>query len=229
MSLTGKAFIKSNQALQAKLVDLKQQGKGAKPNKSLAITPEEESILWEKGEFGTDNPKALQFCVFYTLGKCLGLRGRESYRQILFGDLEIQVDASGQEYIQYTERATKTRDGSNPKEHSRDSTPRIYGNTHLGERNPISLFKNYINHRPKEACEKHSPLFLTPIPDVRLKGDIWYYATPMGENTLGKLLKNACQRAGIPGKKTNHSLRKTTVKTLQRAKIPPHKIMQVKQ
>ncbi len=38
-SLTGKAFTKSNQALKAKVVELKQQGKGARPNKSLAITP----------------------------------------------------------------------------------------------------------------------------------------------------------------------------------------------
>ncbi len=153
MSLTGKAFIKSNQALQAKLVDLKQQGKGAKPNKSLAITPEEESILWEKGEFdlGWKIQKLSSFAYSIQWENVWDSVGVKVSDRSFLGDLEILVDASGQENIQYTERATKTRDGSNPKQHSRDSTPRIYGNIHLGERNPISLFKNHINHRPKNT------------------------------------------------------------------------------
>ncbi len=69
-----------------------------------------------------DNPRAPQFCVFYALVKCLGLRGRETYKQI-------------RAYLEL---------------HTKDLQQHQY----LGERNPVSLFKNYINHRPKEACEK---------------------------------------------------------------------------
>ena len=49
----------------------------------------------------------------------------------------------------------------------------------------------------------------------------------MGVNTLGMLMKSACQRAGISGKKTNHSLRKSAVTELSAAGVPPHKIIKI--
>ena len=48
ISLRSKEFTKSNQALAAKLIDLKQKGKGGKPNKAQALTPAEEQIFWDK-------------------------------------------------------------------------------------------------------------------------------------------------------------------------------------
>ena len=41
-----------------------------------------------------------------------GLRGRQEHVQMLWGDIELIIDNSGQEYLQFHERATKTRQGS---------------------------------------------------------------------------------------------------------------------
>lgn len=49
----------------------------------------------------------------------------------------------------------------------------------------------------------------------------------MGKNTLGTLVKNAAIKAGLEGKLTNHSLRKSTVTTLSKAGVAPHKIQQI--
>ena len=49
----------------------------------------------------------------------------------------------------------------------------------------------------------------------------------MGQCTLGKLLAKACQTAGIKGKKTNHSLRKTCVKELSKAGVQDTAIMKI--
>ena len=49
----------------------------------------------------------------------------------------------------------------------------------------------------------------------------------MGQCTLGKLLSKACNVAGIQGKKTNHSLRKTCVKELSKAGVQDTAIMKI--
>ena len=49
----------------------------------------------------------------------------------------------------------------------------------------------------------------------------------MGQCTLGKLLSKACNVAGIQGKKTNHSLRKTCVKALSKAGVQDTAIMKI--
>lgn len=54
-----------------------------------------------------------------------------------------------------------------------------------------------------------------------------YYPRPMGEATLGSLMKNAAEQAGISSRLTNHSIRKSTVTTLSKAGVPPQKIMKI--
>ena len=226
VTIRSDTFHLSNSCLVAKKQDLKQQGLGRRENKALPVTEEEENLLWEKKQLGTDRPTSLQFTVFFMLSKGMGFRGREQHRKLRFGDLRRGQNSQGIKYIEFLERDSKTMDGSG-KNDFRSTVPRIYSDG--TDRDPISIFDKYIEHRPQESCTEESPLYLTPIPAKRLRADeiVWYYNTPMGQNTLGQLMKNACAAAGIEGKKTNHSLRKTTVKTLQKANVPPHKIIQM--
>jgi len=41
----------------------------------------------------------------------LGLRGRQEHLSMLWGDLEFKSTSDGTVYLEYTERATKTRKG----------------------------------------------------------------------------------------------------------------------
>ena len=52
-------FEQARKALQSKQKDLKQKGKGYKPNASVALTEEEIKILYDKGLLGTSTPEAL--------------------------------------------------------------------------------------------------------------------------------------------------------------------------
>lgn len=47
-----------------------------------------------------------------------GLRGRQEHTSMLWGDLQLSTDAKGEEFVEFNERATKTRQGA-----SRDSRP----------------------------------------------------------------------------------------------------------
>ena len=47
-----------------------------------------------------------------------GLRGRHEHVQMLWGDVQLNVDSAGHEFLELNERITKTRPGN-----SRDARP----------------------------------------------------------------------------------------------------------
>ena len=49
----------------------------------------------------------------------------------------------------------------------------------------------------------------------------------MGENLLGNIMKRMCEATGIHGKKTNHSVRKTSISNLLHAGVAPTLIQQL--
>ena len=51
----------------------------------------------------------------------------------------------------------------------------------------------------------------------------WTYS----KNTISQFLKGACQKAGVPGRKTNHSARKTCVKRALDAGCPREYVAQL--
>ena len=63
-------------------------------------------------------------CVHFVSGGCIyvcvqfGLHGRQEHTDMLWGDVELVNDVAGRQYLEFSERATKTRQGS-----SRNSRP----------------------------------------------------------------------------------------------------------
>ena len=57
-------FEQARKALQSKQKDLKQKGKGNKPNASVALTEEEIKLLYDKELLGTSTPEALLNTIF---------------------------------------------------------------------------------------------------------------------------------------------------------------------
>ena len=220
--ITDKIFHKTRQAINARKVDLKTKGLGRKRLASEPLDDRDQEILVEGGFIGTSNPKSLQFSLFYYFSKGFGTRGRQEHRSLKYGDIQIKKDSDGNEYIEMVERLTKTMDGTKRNDH-RDVTPKIFSAEVVG------ILKEFQMRRPNSMKNDDSPFYLTPIPQARLADGqtVWYYAVPMGANTLGSLLKKTCDSAGISGKKTNHSLRKSTVRELISAGVPAHKVIKI--
>ena len=51
-----------------------------------------------------------------------GGRGRQEWVQLMWGDIELKVDSTGMQYLQFNERETKTRKG----EEGRKVPPRLF-------------------------------------------------------------------------------------------------------
>ena len=59
--------------------------------------------------FLAESPQAMinTLWLYFTMG--FGLRGRHEHEQLLWGDIALKVSSAGEEFLEFNERATKTR------------------------------------------------------------------------------------------------------------------------
>lgn len=113
--LTDPDFETSRRVLLSRRKMLKGNGLGNKKNKSESLTSDDEELMWSNGSLGTHNPDVLQETVWYLMSKLLDFRGCQEARQLALGDLECKTDENNQEYFEWTEKITKTRQGNSTK------------------------------------------------------------------------------------------------------------------
>ena len=79
----------------------------------------------------------------------------------------------------------------------------------------MNILDKYISKLPPYAFE-HDTFYLRPLQVVPANLNApWYAFVPVGRDTLQKKFHLMCERAGIKGSKTNHSLRTTGVTTIR--------------
>ena len=59
----------------------------------------------------TGNPKSILNSMWLNATVHFGLRGRQEHVQMLWGDIELNTDSSGAQYLEFHEITTKTRQG----------------------------------------------------------------------------------------------------------------------
>ena len=131
-----------------------------------------------------------------------------------WGDINV-VDTSEDTYLEYTERTTKTRKGQGA---ARPFPPKIFCTCEnvCSERCAVALFKLYSEKRSGIM----NPAFYLAIDHSQ--NEKWFKNQPLGERSLGALMKTAANKAGLQGQRfTNHSARKTGVKRLLDQGVAP--------
>ena len=113
--------------LQAKSKELKSQGFGNQPLKAEAISDSEIDQLWGSNKQGKSSPESIinTLWLFNTIS--FGLRGADEHRDMCWGDFQLLSDESGHEFLEFQERQTKTRQGSNPRD-IRQVKPKMWAN-----------------------------------------------------------------------------------------------------
>ena len=123
--MTSDEFKSSREVLAARRKELKGKGLGNRPNKGDTITEKMEDLLWEKKELGGSTPRSVQNTVFFYLNSCFSFRGNHKARQMTWGDVSLKCNEQGREYLEFSERLTKTRTG-NGTAGSRAFQPKIF-------------------------------------------------------------------------------------------------------
>ena len=105
-------FHYSKQVLEGRARQLRENGRGKRPNAAKPLTLQEEEMLWEHEKLGNSSPQALINTMWWLLTQHFGLRGRQEHHTMAVEDFEFGKDDNGVEYITYRENPTKTRQGA---------------------------------------------------------------------------------------------------------------------
>lgn len=224
---TDRAFTRSQNALKAKYKLLKKQGKGEKPHEASPLSDEDVDILYSKKLLGISSPESLINTLWYNNCFYFGMRGCTENRNMKWGDVSLNVDCDGKEFIEKNiERQTKTRQGDDVR-NIRQQKGRMYA-VEGSNRCPVETYKFYRDMRPSGMNTDDSPFYLAIniIKPDSLR--CWFKASPMGVNKINSLMKTMAEKAGLKtANLTNHSVRKRLVQKLVSSDIPPTEIMQI--
>lgn len=121
--VTSREFDTSRTILASKRKELKQKGKGNRPNAAEPLTTEEEAILREKQCIGLEDPTQLLNKMWLNNTMLFGLRGGIENHKLRWGDILLKQDERGNEYLEFNERATKSRTGETSGTHQRAIRP----------------------------------------------------------------------------------------------------------
>ena len=89
-----------------------------------------------------------------------GLRGREEHRQMTWGNVQLYMEADETEYLEYSERQTKTRTGAEPR-NVRAVKPKVFGAPNgPPERDPVAVYEIYSEKRSDAMNKPDGPYYL---------------------------------------------------------------------
>lgn len=220
---TNEKFALSRKVLESKKKELKRDGKGNLKNKAECLSQDQEELLWERGAMGFENGEKLQNLIWFMFTKCFGFRGSQEARQLRWGDIQLVTNEEGAKYLMFEERITKTRNGVNT--HQRAFSPKIF-EADNADRCPVAAYQLFETKRPLSMMHPDAPFFLSisyqPAPHCP-----WYKPQPMGVDRLTQIMRRMADKAGLVGKFTNHSVRRTMCSNLIHAGIHPTVVAQL--
>ena len=139
--------------------------------------------------------------------------GELAYMQMTGGDVQLIRDVDETEYLEYSERQTKSRTGAEIRNKIRSVKPKAFA-TQDGpdERNLVFVYRIYCEKRPNLMATTEARFYLS-INYSKDSGRCWFKGRAMEANKLNSLMRTVANKAGLDEKRrlTNHNARKTMV------------------
>ena len=226
------AYRELHNVLQRLYRELHKSGIGASRRQAAVITVDEERILWEKGVLSTQSTQSLLNTVFYLTGLHFVLRGGQEHRELKLSQFKFKTlpnpDKAGEqiEVVEYTEFSSKNRPGGTKQLNLTNKVVVRYARPDQESRCLVSILKLYVSKLP--PCAKEKDIFYWKALEGIPPGDVlWYKRSPLGHNTLDRMLKEIMLSGGLDDeKKTNHSLRATAISRMYDQKVQEKIIME---
>ena len=118
------------------------------------------------------------------------------------------MEADGTEYLEYSERQTKTRTGEEPR-NVRAVKPKAFAATNgPSERDSVAVYKIYSQKRP-DAINKPDATYYLGINCTKRpsSNNLWFKSSAMGQNKLNSLMKTTAEKGGLSSETTDKSQR----------------------
>ena len=217
-------FADFRMCLDSEMKRLQKAGHGSRKKKAEPLKEEEEELLWKKGFLGSGSPQALVDTMVVMNGIYFALRSGGEHRQLRSDPCQIQLveNAGSRPFLKYTEDISKNRTGGLKGRKLKPKVVQHHDNPQNPERCFVRLFKRYQSLLPQERPK--NTFYFQPLKTPT--ADCWFSSKPTGHNALEGTVAQLCQKAGIPGFRTNHSLRATTATRLYQAGVEEQLIME---
>ncbi|XP_021359161.1 uncharacterized protein LOC110454115 [Mizuhopecten yessoensis] len=218
--INDKTFSRSNEMFKAVLAKLKEDGIG-ECVQTEPVTPEDMAILYTGSAFNTNTPEGLQRKVMFEYLYYFCSRGRENLRGLKRSDFIVGVDSSGREYVAVRSKPKKNYRGDDILDLDHEQS-RMYDKP--GDpRCPVAAFKKYVDKLHNE----NSNFWQRPKKTVNEYDTVWYDNFPVGKNTLYSFMQKLSQDHNLSKRYTNHSVRATSITTLDHNGVEARHIMSV--
>ena len=184
---------------------------GVVKKQAQVISYTTENYLWEQGYLGEDSPEKLRNTVLFLLGINVLLRAVEEHyylcRPSEFEPSQISFERNdkGVKCLVYREdMVTKSHDGGLNDMRRDRKIVWVYPSSDEW-RCPVRLVEKYLSLCP--PISKRSNFYLQSL--QRPSPKRWYSNQVVGQNSIGKVVKEMMRAANIEGFFTNHSLRRS--------------------
>ena len=140
--------------------------------------------------------------------------------------MQLRQTTNGEEFLEYSERQTKTRTGENPRD-VRQIKPKMFS-VPGSEKDPVAAYQLYAKKRPTEMNDSDAPFYLAINNCTKQESSKpWFKKSAVGQNKLNSLMRKMAEKAGLGPNVTNHSGRKTMIQALTNNDIPATDIIQL--
>ena len=138
--------------------------------------------------------------------------------------LHVKTDSeNGLKYLEYRESSSKNHQGGIRDLKHQPKICRANANTENPEQCVVSLFEKYVSLHPDSDVRCLSDFYLHPLASVNKLG-VGYSVQPQGIHAIEHTVACLCKEGGIPGYKTNHSLRAMTATRMFASGLDKHLI-----
>ena len=190
----GSEFKYSQSVLNQKLTELKSLvvQNACEDNK---LKPDDVEKLFQLGEIGLHNPKALMQFLYISIVCGLGVkRGAQMYN-LKWGDIVLCVMDNGVEFLTHVKFVDPLIDSqTSDLIVMNGSKPKVFGNAKKN-RCPLEAYKLYASKRPVTMNAPNSPFLLSPVSKSRKVGQAWFTCRCIGINAAGGLMKELIRKS----------------------------------
>jgi hypothetical protein len=129
------------------------------------------------------------------MGLNFALRSGQEHRSLTREQLIIGSSSSGK-YIEYAEKVSKTNKRGLKHVKVKPKVSRAFERSGCPARCIVRLYELYLSHCP-EFKGPDSPVYLKPL--KKISSQVWYACVPLGQHTLGSVVRDMCKGAGLEG------------------------------
>ena len=223
--LCDEEFVQIKNTLDSVMQARAKSGIGIRKKQAEIVSQEEEDIMWDKGVLGSSSPDTLVKTLIYLFGLNFALRAAQDHRNLRWSpnpQIELLTDSCGIKFLRYTEDVSKANRGGLKHRKVKGKVVDAYSHPNKA-RCIVSLYEMYVSHIPSSRPDY--AFYLRPL--NKPLGNIWYSSQPLGKHKISETVKILCQDAGIPGYRTNHSLRATSATRLFEHDIDEQRICEI--